>query len=52
MSNGLDVCEAHIFDGTNFAHWKNHMLDHFCAKGLSFGGLSLVVSPMSWTIEI
>ena len=50
-SNGLDVCDAYIFDGTNFALWKNHMLDHFRAKG-SFGGLSLVVSLMSWTIEI
>ena len=35
-SNGLDVCEAHIFYGTNFALWKNHMLDHFRAKGPKF----------------
>ena len=35
-SNGLDVCEAHIFDGTNLALWKNHMLDHFRAKGPKF----------------
>jgi hypothetical protein len=28
------------------------MLDHFHAKDLSFGGLLLVVSPKSWTIEI
>ena len=51
-SNGLDVCETQIFYGTNFALWKNHMLDHFHAKGPKFGGLSLVVSLMSWTIEI
>ena len=42
----------HIFYGTNFALWKNHMLDHFVQRDLSFGGLSLVVSLMSWTIEI
>ena len=35
-SNGLDVCENHIFDGTNFALWKNHILDHFRAKGPKF----------------
>ena len=35
-SSGLDVCETHIFDGTNFALWKNHMLDHFRAKGPKF----------------
>ena len=35
-SNGLDVCETHIFDGTNFTLWKNHMLDHFHAKGPKF----------------
>ena len=34
--NGLDGCENHIFDGTNFALWKNHMLDHFRAKGPKF----------------
>ncbi|OQU79260.1 hypothetical protein SORBI_3008G120233 [Sorghum bicolor] len=33
---GLDDCETHIFDGTNFALWKNHMLDHFRAKGPKF----------------
>ncbi|OQU77696.1 hypothetical protein SORBI_3009G088550 [Sorghum bicolor] len=33
---GLDDCETHIFDGTNFALWKNHMLDHFHAKGPKF----------------
>ena len=33
---GLDDCETHIFYGTNFALWKNHMLDHFCAKGSKF----------------
>ena len=52
MSSGLDVCETHIFDDTNFALWKNHMFDHFRVKNLSFGGLSLVVSLKSWTIEI
>ena len=35
-SSGLIDCEIHIFDGTNFALWKNHMLDHFCAKGPKF----------------
>ncbi|OQU89191.1 hypothetical protein SORBI_3002G158150 [Sorghum bicolor] len=35
-SSGIDDCETHIFDGTNFAHWKNHMLDHFRAKGPKF----------------
>ncbi|OQU80277.1 hypothetical protein SORBI_3007G103732 [Sorghum bicolor] len=33
---GLDDYETHIFDGTNFALWKNHMLDHFRAKGPKF----------------
>jgi hypothetical protein len=36
VSSGLDDCETHIFDSTNFAHWKNHMLDHFRAKGPKF----------------
>ncbi|OQU78981.1 hypothetical protein SORBI_3008G082250 [Sorghum bicolor] len=35
-SSGIDDCETHIFDGTNFALWKNHMLDHFRAKGPKF----------------
>ena len=36
-SSGLDVeCDSHIFDGTNFARWKHHMLDHFRAKGPKF----------------
>ena len=35
-SSGLDVRETHIFYGTNFALWKNHMLDHFRAKGPKF----------------
>ena len=34
--NGLDGCENHIFDVTKFARWKNHMLDHFRAKGPKF----------------
>ncbi|KAG0513843.1 hypothetical protein BDA96_10G138200 [Sorghum bicolor] len=33
-SSGIDDCETHIFDGTNFALWKNHMLDHFHQKVL------------------
>ena len=24
---------THIFDGTYFARWKHHMLDHFRAMG-------------------
>ncbi|OQU76308.1 hypothetical protein SORBI_3010G129050 [Sorghum bicolor] len=35
-SSGIDNCETHIFDGTNFPLWKNHMLDHFRAKGPKF----------------
>ncbi|KAG0538238.1 hypothetical protein BDA96_03G218100 [Sorghum bicolor] len=35
-SCGIDDCETHIFDGTNFGLWKNHMLDHFRAKGPKF----------------
>ncbi|KAG0529640.1 hypothetical protein BDA96_05G115500 [Sorghum bicolor] len=35
-SSGIDDCETHIFYGTNFALWKNHMLDHFRAKGPKF----------------
>ncbi|KAG0517675.1 hypothetical protein BDA96_09G109500 [Sorghum bicolor] len=35
-SSGIDDCETHIFYGTNFALWKNHMLDHFHAKGPKF----------------
>ncbi|KAG0548152.1 hypothetical protein BDA96_01G142100 [Sorghum bicolor] len=35
-SSGINDCETHIFDGTNFALWKNHMLDHFRAKGPKF----------------
>ncbi|KAG0547253.1 hypothetical protein BDA96_01G063900 [Sorghum bicolor] len=35
-SSGIDDCETHIFDGTNFALWKNHILDHFRAKGPKF----------------
>ncbi|KAG0529782.1 hypothetical protein BDA96_05G126600 [Sorghum bicolor] len=36
VSSWIDDCETHIFDGTNFALWKNHMLDHFRAKGPKF----------------
>ena len=35
-SSGLVDCETHIFDGTNFALWNNHMFDHFHAKGPKF----------------
>ena len=34
-SSGLDVYETHFY-GTNFTLWKNHMLDHFRAKGPKF----------------
>ena len=34
--SGIDDCDTHIFDGTHFARWKNHMLDHFRAKGPKF----------------
>ena len=35
MANfGLEVvCDTHIFDGTNYARWKRHMLDHFRELG-------------------
>ena len=37
VTSWLDVeCDTHIFDGTNFAWWKHHMLDHFRAKGPKF----------------
>jgi hypothetical protein len=51
-SSRIDVCETHIFVGINFALWKNHMLDHFRAKGPKFWWIVIVVSPMFWTIEI
>ena len=35
-SSGIVDCETYIFYGTNFALWKNHMLDHFRAKGPKF----------------
>jgi hypothetical protein len=35
-SSGIDDCHMHIFYGTNFAQWKNHMLDHICVKGPKF----------------
>ena len=35
-SSGIDECDTHIFDGTHFARWKHHMLDHFRAKGPKF----------------
>jgi hypothetical protein len=35
-SSGIDECDTHIFDGTHFAWWKHHMLDHFCEKGPKF----------------
>ena len=53
-SSGLDDCETHIFCGTNFALWKNHMLDHFRAKGPKFwwivtSGLTLVLDHRNLT---
>ena len=27
------VCDSHIFDGTHYARWKRHMLDHFRELG-------------------
>ena len=27
------VCDSHIFDGTHYAWWKHHMLDHFRELG-------------------
>jgi hypothetical protein len=36
VSSGIDECDTHFFYGTNFALWKNRMLDHFCAKGPKF----------------
>ena len=51
-SNGLDVCEVHIFDGTNFVLWKNHMLDHFRAKGPKFWWVVTSGLTLSWIIEL
>ena len=48
-SNGLDVCETHIFYGTNFALWKNHMLAHFRAKGPKF--LWIVTSGLTHVLD-
>ena len=37
MNFGLEVvCDSHIFDGTHYARWKHHMLDHFRALGSKF----------------
>ena len=30
---GLDVECPYTFDGTHFARWKHHMLDHFRSMG-------------------
>ena len=53
-SSGLDDCGTHIFYGTNFAHWKNHMLYYFCAKGPKFwwivtSGLTHVLDHINLT---
>ena len=54
-SSRLDVeCDSHIFDGTNCAQWKNHMLDHFRAKGPMFwwmvmNGISHVLDHINLT---
>jgi hypothetical protein len=50
----LDVEFPHIFYGTNFAQWKNHMLDHIHAKGPKFwwivtNGLTLVLDHKNLT---
>jgi hypothetical protein len=40
---GIDVeCDTHIFDGTHYAWWKLHMLDHFCAFGPKFWWIIVV----------
>jgi hypothetical protein len=39
---GLDDCVEHIFDGTHYARWKNHMLDHFRALGPKFWWIIVV----------
>jgi hypothetical protein len=39
---GLDDCVEHIFDGTHYARWKNHMLDHFHALGPKFWWIIVV----------
>jgi hypothetical protein len=54
VSSGLDDYDTHIFYGTNFAHWKNHMLDYFHAKGPKFwwivtSGLTHVLDHRSLT---
>ena len=51
-SSGLDVCETHIFYGTNFALWKNHMLDHFRANGPKFWWIVTSGLTHVMTIEI
>ncbi|KAG0549771.1 hypothetical protein BDA96_01G283200 [Sorghum bicolor] len=48
-SSGIDCCETHIFDGTNFARWKNHMLDHFRAKGPKFW--SIVTNGLTHNLD-
>ena len=34
--SAIEGCHSHIFYDTNFAWWKNHMLDNFRAKGPKF----------------
>ena len=51
-SSGLDVCETHIFMSQTLHFGKITCLIIFVQRDLSFDGLSLVVSLMSWTIEI
>jgi hypothetical protein len=42
MTSWLDVeCDTHFFDGTHYAWWKHHMLDHFHA-----------LSPKFWWIVV
>ena len=34
--SAIEGCHSHIFYATNFARWKQHMIDHFRAKGPKF----------------
>jgi hypothetical protein len=36
VSSGTDECDTYFFDGTHFARWKHHIVDHFRAKGPKF----------------
>ena len=52
--SGLDDCDSHIFGGTCFARWRNHMLHHFRAKRPKFwwivtGGLTQILDDRNLT---